>query len=73
MIKAELTSTDLTMACAMSLWKELFGLICNEKDTFQQFYSRVKSRLFKLKRDKSIDVKDDVFLCAYFSKVIQAP
>ena len=73
MVKEELTSTDLTMAREMSLWNELFGLKCDNKDTFQQFYSRVKSLLFKLKREKSITVKDDVFFRAHFSRVIQVP
>ena len=69
----ELTSSELTMARAMSLWNQVFGLKCDERDDFQHFYSKVKGLLFKLKKDNSVAVTDDVFLRAYFAKVIQAP
>ena len=72
-VQHELTSSELTMARAMSLWNQVFGLKCEERDDFQQFYSKVKGLLFKLKKVKSVAVTDDVFLRAYFAKVIQAP
>ena len=72
-IVRQLTSADLQMARAMAHWNELFSLKCNEKDSFLQFYSKAKSILFKLKRDKSVAVGDDIFLRAYFAKVIEAP
>ena len=68
-----LTSSELTMARAMSLWNQVFGLKCDTRDDFQHFYSKVKALLFKLKKDDSVAVTDDVFLRAYFAKVIQAP
>ena len=69
----ELTSSELTMARAMSLWNQVFGLKCDKRDDFQHFYSKVKGLLFKLKKDDSVAVTDNVFLRAYFAKVIQAP
>ena len=72
-VQDELTSSELTMARAMSLWNQVFGLKCEDRDDFQQFYSKVKGLLFKLKKVKSVAVTDDVFLRAYFAKVIQAP
>ena len=72
-IKKQLTSADLQMARAMAHWNILFGLKCEEKDSFLEFYSQAKSIIFKLKRDKSVAIGDDIFLRAYFAKVIEAP
>ena len=72
-IKNNLSSADITMARDMSHWNQLFGLKCEEKDNFLLFYSRAKSLIFKLKRDKSVAVTDDTFLRAYFTKVIEVP
>ena len=72
-VVSNLNSSDLTMARTMAHWNLLFGLKCEEKDDFLQFYSKSKSILHKLKRDTSVAVTDDVFLRAYFSKVIEAP
>ena len=72
-VQAELTSAEITMARAMSLWNQIFGLKCKERDDFHLFYSKVKALIFKLKKVSSVAVTDDVFLCAYFAKVIQAP
>ena len=68
-----LNSADPTIAQTMAHWNILFGLKCEEKDDFLQFYSKSKSIVHKLKRDKSVAVTDDIFLRAYFSKVIEAP
>ena len=57
----------------MAQWQQLFGLKCEDKDSFLHFYSRSKSILHKLKKNKSIAVTDDIFLRAYFAKVIEAP
>jgi len=72
-INNHLTSADLTMARAMALWNTLFGLKCEERDSFLHFYSKAKSVIFKLKQHKSVAIGDDIFLRAYFAKVIEAP
>ena len=72
-VTAHLTSSDLTMARAMAHWNTLFGLKCEDRDTFLHFYSKAKSMVFKLKRDNSTAIQDDIFLRAYFAKAIEAP
>ena len=72
-VTAHLTSSDLTMARAMAHWNTLFSLKCEDRDTFLHFYSKAKSMVFKLKRDNSTAIKDDIFLRAYFAKAIEAP
>ena len=72
-IESHLTSADLTMARAMAFWNTLFGLKCEEKDSFLHFYSKAKSVIFKLKKYKSVAIGDDIFLRAFFAKVIEAP
>ena len=67
-----LNSTDLTMARTIAHWNILFGLKCEEKGDFLQFYSKFKSILHKLKRYTSVTVTDDVFFRTYLSKVIEA-
>ena len=37
-VETHLTSSDLTMTRAMDLWNTLFGLKCEEKDSFLHFY-----------------------------------
>ena len=73
MVVGNLSSADLTMDRTMDHWNLLFGLKYEEKDNFLQFYSKSKSVVYKLKRDNSVAVTDDIFLRAYFSKVIEAP
>ena len=49
----------------------LFGLKCEDMDSFLLFYSSSNKILHKLKKSKTITVTYDVFLKSYFAKVVQ--
>ena len=67
-----LITSDITTARVMSHWNTLFGLKYQSRDDFVAFYLKTKGILQKLRKVKSVEVTDNVFLKAYFSMVIEA-
>ena len=57
----------------MSHWQKIFGLKCENRDVFFAFYSKAKGVIHKLTKVNSVAATDNVFLKAYFAKVIEAP
>ena len=72
-IQSKLSTADVKIARMSQDWHDLFGLKCEDMDSFLSFYSSSKKILHKLKKSKSIAVTDNVFLKSYFAKVIQTP
>ena len=72
-IEIKLNTGDVTITRMISHWNQLFALKYEDRESFLVFYSQSKKLLFKLEKSKLIAVTDDIFLCAYFSKVIEVP
>ena len=56
----------------MTHWSSLLSSTCEDRDSFLSFYSKTKGILHKSNKGKLIVAKDDVFLKACFSIVIEA-
>ena len=65
-----LSTSDLSMTRIMKLWREFFGLRCENLSDFLPFYSKVTKVLDKLQQEKSVAATDDVFLRAFLAKAI---
>ena len=70
-MEEKLSTADLKIARMSQDWHDLFGLKCEDMDSFLSFYSISKKILHKLKKSKSITVSDYVLLKFYFGKVVQ--
>ena len=65
--------SDITTALVMFHWQTLFGLKCKNRDNFLAFYSKAKGVIYKLTKGNLVTVTNNVFLEAYYAKVIEAP
>ena len=52
-------------ARVMNLWTKLFSLKCEDRDSFNAFYSQVKGITHKLTEHSSVAVQDDTFMPAF--------
>ena len=53
-VRKLLNSSDVTATRVTQHWSALFGLKCEDRDSFLQFYSSAKSILHNLKTNKSV-------------------
>ena len=72
-IKNHLSSEDVVTARVMNLWTKLFSLKCEDRDSFNAFYSQFKGITHKLTEHSSVAVQDDTFMRAFLSRTIEAP
>ena len=72
-IKSHLSGKDLVLGRILKLWQSFFTLRCDDQDSFLMFYSNAKHIIHKLKQEKSVALKDDSFLRAFFAGVINVP
>jgi len=72
-IKSHLSAKDLVLGRVLTLWQSFFALRCDDQDSFLLFYSDAKHIIHKLRKEKSVALKDDTFLRAFFAGIINVP
>ena len=59
------------MCQQMTTWRKFLGLKCDKMEEFPLFYADVKTSLNKLEEEKSVAVRDDIFLKCFLSQKIE--
>ena len=68
-----LNSSDIMTARVMLHWKTLFGLKCEDRDSYLSFCLSSRGILHELKTSKYVPVTYNIFLKAYFRKMTACP